>query len=175
MYCTRCDLDVFDLDVRRSTINHDSLGKDLHISQCRRPYNENCSCIIEAPAGHHIRLEFSVFQFTDKSWFNLMTRNELFVYDGNSIRNASLGILTGTKLPFTVQSSSHFMMIQLKGLWGYRSIFKSSYYYSTTKGKLFFYSCIYAIHVHYFLVEERYYPKLPIHLFNHQKNVFDQL
>ena len=122
MYCTRCD---FDLDVARRIITFDSLAKHQWFY----------SCTITAPPGHHIRLEMSVFQLTDvgfgiQDWF--------YVYDGNTT-NTLLGSFTGVKRPFTVQSRSRFMMLQLRREYSFfRSTFKGSYNYSTTKGKLMF-------------------------------------
>lgn len=132
MYCTRCH-GIFDLDVSRRTIDLDSLEKENTDILCER-----CSCLLELPPGEHIRLEFSVFQLIDLSWQGSVSQDWLYVFDGNSTKNALLGKFTGTKLPFTVQSSSHLMMIQFKESSGFRSIFKSSYYNSTTKGKLIF-------------------------------------
>ena len=127
MYCTRCD---FDLDVARRIITFDSLAKADRLF-C---VSTVCSCTITAPPGHHIRLEMSVFQLTDGGleidWF--------YVYDGNTT-NTLLGSFTGVKRPFTVQSRSRFMMLQLRRQYSFfRSTFKGSYNYSTTKGKLMF-------------------------------------
>lgn len=135
MYCTRCD---FDLDVARRIINYDSLEKDWLL--CVYP---DCSCIIIAPPDHHILLELSIFRLADTSWrdsFEIVQKVQdwFYVFDGNSTNCTLLGNFTGTKRPFTIQSSSRFMMIKMARDVSSRSIFKGSYSYSTIKGKLMF-------------------------------------
>ena len=123
----QCD---FDVDVTRRIIDHDSLGK---------PFQSSYTCVIRAPPGHHTRVKFSTFRLPHFTLWMILRQDWLYVYDGNTTKNTLLGTFTGTKRSFTVQSSSSFMMIQLKKKYSFiRSSFKASYNYTKTKGKLIF-------------------------------------
>ena len=136
-YCTQCN--VFDLDASKRIINLDLPGS----GSC--PYPAGCSCIITATHNYTtIHLTFLLFQLRDFSWRRIFGDSKindwLRVYDGETTLNTSLGNFTGTKLPFTVQSSSRSMRIQLEmgDITLSRLFINASYYYSKAKGKLMF-------------------------------------
>ena len=131
MYSAPCAFDVR-VSSGRGVISYDSLW---NASSCKD--TEACSCVITAPPGHHIRLEFSTFQLSDVA--NIRVQDWLEVYDGNTTNDVLLGRFTGTMPPFTVQSSSCFIMIMLKkNDLSLRCYFKGVYTYRTTKGELVF-------------------------------------
>ena len=56
------------------------------------------------------------------------------MYDGNRKNDTVLGVFTGIRQPFLIQTSGRFMMLTLKTTYSYTPcIFKGAYY--TTKGK----------------------------------------
>ena len=67
------------------------------------------SWVITAPRDHHIRLRFTTFQLSFIWWVEYRVQ----IYDGRYTNATSLGVFTGTRRPFTVQSSGQFMSIKL--------------------------------------------------------------
>ncbi|KAJ7385790.1 hypothetical protein OS493_013824 [Desmophyllum pertusum] len=111
-----------------------SYNSSLNASSCKD--TEGCSCIITAPLGHHIRLEFDTFQLSDLMFDGWPVQDWLNVYDGNTTNDVLLGNFTGAMRPFTLQSSSRFMMVMLKRAAYYlRCTFEGVYTYSATKDK----------------------------------------
>ena len=91
----------------------------------------HCTWIITAPSNHTVKLIFTTFSLYTSYW----GRAEIQVYDGKRKNDTVLGVFTGTRQPFLIQTSGRFMMLTLKKKysWYTRSIFKGAYY--TAKGK----------------------------------------
>lgn len=131
VYCRNCH---FHLDTDRRIIIYNSSNPKLGCGS-----RWICSCIITAQPKTHIHLEISLFQLLDVLIESSRKADWLYLYDGNSSQDTLLGKFTGTKESLIVQSSGRFMKIELiRDLFYSHSIFKGSYYYSTTKGKLIF-------------------------------------
>lgn len=153
MSSLQCD---FDVDVTRRIIDYDSLRK----SEWSQP---SYTCVITAPPRRHTRVKFSIFRLPH---FYTLQTDWLYVYDGNTKDNTLLGKFTGTKRPFTVQSSGCSIMIQLKKYSRLlRSTFRASYRYPKKKGKLIF-ILFYRWGIHHIGGEERTNRHSPIPLFN---------
>ena len=91
---------------------------------------KRCTWIITAPSNHTVKLIFTTFRLYPYYWFG----TEIQVYDGKRKNDTVLGVFTGTRQPFLIQTSGRFMMLILKTkYWFTRSIFKGAYY--TAKGK----------------------------------------
>ena len=89
-----------------------------------------CTWIITAPSNHTVKLIFTTFHLSN-SW----DRAEIEVYDGKRKNDTVLGVFTGKRQPFLIQTSGRFMMLSVKKkyLWS-TCIFEGTYY--TRKGKL---------------------------------------
>ena len=93
---------------------------------------KRCTWIITALSNHTVKLIFTTFRLYD--YYPI--KAEIQVYDGNTTNDTVLGVFTGTRQPFMIQTSGRFMMLYLKkkSLFLFTCIFEGTYY--TTKGKL---------------------------------------
>ena len=71
----------------------------------------NCTWIITAPSNHTIKLTFTIFNLEH---FSSTFRSEIEVFDGKSKNDTLLGIFSGSRRPFIVQTSGQFMMLTFK-------------------------------------------------------------
>ena len=93
------------------------------------------SWVITAPLNHTIRLKFETFQLSDSQELG---QSLIRIYDGRKATDTSLGVFTGARRPFTIQSSGQFMLVKLtKAKWWQKPLsnLKGVYTFSTTKGK----------------------------------------
>ena len=101
----------------------------------------NSSWVITAPLNHTIRLKFETFQLSDSQEYG---QNWIRIYDGLKTRDTLLGVFTGARRPFIIQSSGRFMLVKLtKQSWYSLGNFKGVYTFNTTKGK---FPIIYPLH-----------------------------
>ena len=94
-----------------------------------------CRWIIAAPRGNKVRLKFIRFQLSDLPSFQW--QSWIRVYDGKSTNDTLLGIYSGTRRPFTVQSSGRYLLVKLttqneKTMRYFKGVFTSA----TTIGEL---------------------------------------
>ena len=96
----------------------------------------NCTWIITAPSNHTIKLNFTIFNL--RGYGAKTYRSEIEVYDGKSKNDTLVGIFSGSKRPFIVQTSSQFMMVNFKRYheWAFFN-FKGVYSSSSIKGELY--------------------------------------
>ena len=71
----------------------------------------NCTWIITAPSNHTVKLTFTIFNLEH---FSSTFRSEIEVFDGKSKNDTLLGIFSGSRRPFIVQTSGQFMMLTFK-------------------------------------------------------------
>ena len=95
----------------------------------------NCTWIITAPSNHTVKLTFTVFNLDD---YSPTFRSEIKVFDGKSKNDTLLGIFSGSRRPFIVQTSGQFMMVTFKRYheFGFFS-FKAVYFSTSIKGELY--------------------------------------
>ena len=95
----------------------------------------NCTWIITAPSNHIVKLTFTTFNLFD---YLTIYRSEIKVFDGKSKNDTLLGIFSGSRRPFVVQTSGQFMMVTFKRyhLFGFFS-FKAVYFSTSIKGELY--------------------------------------
>ena len=107
-------------------------GSSGFISSSDTENYKRCTWIITAPSNHTVKLIFTTFRL---SGYYSSYQPEIQVYDGKRKNDTVLGVFTGTRQPFLIQTSGRFMMLTLKKKysWYTRSIFKGAYY--TAKGK----------------------------------------
>ena len=70
----------------------------------------NCTWIITAPSNHTVKLTFTIFNLFDLTIY----RSEIKVFDGKRKNDTLLGIFSGSRRPFIVQTSGQFMMLTFK-------------------------------------------------------------
>ena len=100
-------------------------------------YCHTSSWVITAPLNHTIRLKFETFQLSDSQVFG---QNLIRIYDGRETTNTSLGVFTGARRPFIIQSSGRYMLVELtEGYYWLEDILrnlKGVYTFNSSKGKL---------------------------------------
>ena len=74
----------------------------------------DCTWLITVPAGHNIFLKFTTLQLHFKYKYDTSEETTLQVWDGRSESSASLGIYSGTKRAFSLQSSGRYLFIRLR-------------------------------------------------------------
>ena len=115
------------------TCDFDVQGSGEFISSESSEHCTTASWVITAPLYHNIRLKFATFQLSDLKLFG---QNRIHIYDGLYKNNTLLGVFTGVRRPFIVQSSGRFMLVRLIKLYRFtRNNFKGVYTFGTAKGK----------------------------------------
>ena len=96
----------------------------------------NCTWIITAPSNHTVKLNFTIFNL--RGYGAKTYRSEIEVYDGKSKNDTLLGIFSGSRRPFIIQTSGQFMMLTFKR---YHELaffnFKGVYTSTSIKGELY--------------------------------------
>ena len=107
-------------------------GSSGFISSSSTENYKRCTWIITAPSNHTVKLIFTTFHLSSSYWYGAA---EIQVYDGKKTNDPVLGVFTGKRQPFLIQTSGRFMMLSVKKkyLWS-TCIFEGIYY--TRKGKL---------------------------------------
>ena len=94
----------------------------------------NSSWVITAPLNQSIRLKFETFQLSDSR----LGQNLIRIYDGRKTADTLLGVFTGARRPFTIQSSGPSMLVNLtidSRVENTLRDFKGVYTFETAKGK----------------------------------------
>ena len=95
----------------------------------------NCTWIITAPSNHTVKLTFTIFNLFD---YWTIYRSEIKVFDGKSKNDTLLGIFSGSRRPFIVQTSGQFMMLTFKRYHEFAFFnFQGVYSSTSTKGELY--------------------------------------
>ena len=94
----------------------------------------NCMWIITAPSNLTVKLTFTTFNLFEY----LRWRSEIKVFDGKSKNDTLLGIFSGSRRQFVVQTSGKFMMLTFKryhklGFFNFEGVYSST----SIKGELF--------------------------------------
>ena len=94
-------------------------------------YYYRCTWIITVPPNHTVKLKFTVFRLpNDPIW----GQAEIQVHDGKR-SDTVLGVFTGARQPFIIQTSGRFMMLTLqKTSWATPRNFKGTFM-GSRKGK----------------------------------------
>ena len=95
----------------------------------------SCTWIITAPSSHTVKLTFTTFNLDD---YSSTFRSEIKIFDGKSKNDTLLGIFSGSRRPFIVQTSGQFMMLTFKR---YHEVaffnFEGVYSSTSIKGELY--------------------------------------
>ncbi|CAH3182026.1 unnamed protein product [Porites lobata] len=69
-------------------------------------YYDYCTWIITAPANHTVKLKFSIFHLSNQA--------KIQVHDGKRRSDTVLGVFTGERQPFIIQTRGRFMVLTLQ-------------------------------------------------------------
>ena len=95
----------------------------------------NCTWIITAPSNHTVKLTFTTFNLFD---YLTIFRSEIKVFDGKSKNDTLLGIFSGSRRPFIVQTSGQFMVLTFTRYHEFAYfIFEGVYSSTSIKGELY--------------------------------------
>ena len=96
----------------------------------------NCTWIITAPSNHTIKLNFTIFNL--RGYGAKTYRSKIEVYDGKSKNDTLLGIFSGSRRPFIVQTSGQFMVLTFTRYHEFAYfIFEGVYSLTSIKGELY--------------------------------------
>ena len=74
-------------------------------------YYYRCTWIITVPSNHTVKLKFTIFRLSNEPWAG---RADIQVHDGKRKSDTVLGVFTGARQPFIIQTSGRFMMFTLQ-------------------------------------------------------------
>ena len=95
-------------------------------------YDRTCTWIITVPSNHTVKLKFTLFYLPNHPWYG---QAKIQVHDGKGRSDAVLGVFTGARQPFIIQTSGRFMMFTLqRRRWATPCNFKGTFI-GSRKGK----------------------------------------
>ena len=89
------------------------------ISSSGTKYHRHCTWIITVPSNHTVKVKFTIFRLSNDPWDGLFNypyvgQAKIQVHDGKRKNDAVLGVFTGARQPFIIQTSGRFMMFTLQ-------------------------------------------------------------
>ena len=101
-------------------------------------YDRTCTWIITVPSNHTVKLKFTIFRLSNDPWLPIDLPHgiaKIQVHDGKRKNDTVLGVFTGARQPFIIQTSGRFMMLTLqKTRWATPRNFKGTFI-ASRKGK----------------------------------------
>ena len=76
-----------------------------------------CKWIITVPSNHTVKLKFTIFRLSNDPWLPIDLPHgiaKIQVHDGKRKNDTVLGVFTGARQPFIIQTSGRFMMFTLQ-------------------------------------------------------------
>ena len=92
-------------------------GSSGSISSSGAKDYRHCTWIITVPSNHTVKLKFTIFHLSNyprlpnEAWVG---QAKIQVHDGKRNNDTVLGVFTGTRQPFILQTSGRFMMFTLQ-------------------------------------------------------------
>ena len=107
-------------------------GSSGFISSSGTKNYKHCNWIITAPSNHTVKLKFMIFRLYNNPWYG---QSRIQVHDGKRKNDTILGIFSGARRPFIIQTSGRFMMVALQKDYLFTPCnFQGTYYTSPKKG-----------------------------------------
>ena len=103
-------------------------------------YDRTCTWIITVPSNHTVKLKFTIFRLSNDPWDGLSNypyvgQAKIQVHDGKRKNDAVLGVFTGARQPFIIQTSGRTMTLTVqKAYYSTPCNFKGTFI-SSRKGK----------------------------------------
>ena len=95
-------------------------------------HDRTCTWIITVPSNHTVKLKFTIFRLpNDASW----GQAKIQVHDGKGRSDTVLGIFSGARQPFTIQTSGRFMMFTLQKEYSFSPCNFKGTFIGSRKGK----------------------------------------
>ena len=82
-------------------------------------HHRTCTWIITVPSNHTVKLKFTIFRLPNDPWDGLsndpiLGQAKIQVHDGKRENDTVLGVFTGARQPFIIQTSGRFMILTLQ-------------------------------------------------------------
>ena len=107
-------------------------GSRGFISSSGAKYCYPCKWIITVPTNHTVKLKFTIFRLpNDPIW----GQAKIQVHDGKGRSDTVLGIFSGARQPFTIQTSGRFMMLTLPKKYSFTPCNFKGTFIGSRKGK----------------------------------------
>ena len=107
-------------------------GSSGFISSSGVKYNDyTCKWIITVPSNHTVKLKFTIFRLPIHFW----SQAKIQVHDGKGESDTVLGIFSGARQPFIIQTSGRFMMLTLQKEYSFTPCNFKGTFISSRKGK----------------------------------------
>ena len=107
-------------------------GSSGSISSSGAKDYRHCTWIITVPSNHTVKLKFTIFRLpNDASW----GQAKIQVHDGKGRSDTVLGIFSGARQPFTIQTSGRFMMFTLQKEYSFSPCNFKGTFIGSRKGK----------------------------------------
>ena len=102
-------------------------GSTGFISSSETKNYDDCTWIVTAPSNHTVKLKFKIFRLSHRAIFQ--------IHDEKNENDTVLGLLSGARQPFVIQTSGRLMMLAVKKKDRSTSCdFEGTYYTSLRKG-----------------------------------------
>ena len=105
-----------------------------------KDYDRTCTWIITVPSNHTVKLKFKIFRLPNDPWDGLsygpiLGQAKIQVHDGKRENDTVLGVFTGARQPFIIQTSGQFMMFTLQKDYSWTSCNFKGTFIGSRKGK----------------------------------------
>ena len=107
-------------------------GSSGFISSSGAKDYSHCTWIITVPSNHTVKLKFTIFRLYN---YPILGQAKIQVHDGKRKNDTVLGVFTGARQPFIIQTSGRFMMLTLQKEYFYIPCNFKGTYTSSRKGK----------------------------------------
>ena len=97
-----------------------------------KDYDYTCTWIITVPSNHTVKLKFTIFRLPNDPWYG---QAKIQVHDGKGRSDTVLGIFSGARQPFIIQTSGRFMMLTLQKEYSFTPCNFRGTFISSRKGK----------------------------------------
>ena len=95
-------------------------------------YSYHCTWIITVPSNHTVKLKFTIFYLPNDPWYG---QAKIQVHDGKGKSDTVLGIFSGARQPFIIQTSGRFMMFTLQKKYSFTPCNFKGTFIGSRKGK----------------------------------------
>ena len=107
-------------------------GSRGFISSSGAKYCYPCKWIITVPTNHTVKLKFTIFRLPNDPFWG---QAKIQVHDGKGRSDTVLGIFSGARQPFTIQTSGRFMMLTLQKKYSFTPCNFKGTFIGSRKGK----------------------------------------
>ena len=113
-------------------------GSSGFISSSGAKDYRHCTWFITVPSNHTVKLKFTIFRLSNdprlpnEFWLG---QAKIQVHDGKSKNDTVLGVFTGARQPFIIQTSGRFMMLTLQKKYSFTPCNFKGTFIGSRKGK----------------------------------------